>query len=297
MDQLQALRLFVRLSEKGTFSAAASDLKIKQSTASKWIAELETELGASLVERTTRSVRITDVGNRVLDHARQVLSSFDGMKEELAAEHVEPNGRVRISVPLVLGRLFVLPALTTFLKRYPRVGADLVFEDRYVNLVEERFDLAIRVGVPADTTARARKIADTRRVLVAAPSYVAAHGRPSSPRDLAKHECLVHGASNASTVWRFGRGEGDAPVRARGRLASTSTEAILAMAKAGFGIALLADWLVDAELARGHLVELLAEFSRPKASVQLLLPPGKFTNATVSAMAEHLVRAIAARLA
>jgi DNA-binding transcriptional LysR family regulator len=297
MDRIDALRLFTRLAERGSFSAAAKDLRIKQSTASKWVAELETTLGLSLVERTTRSVHLTEAGNRFLVRAREVVDAFDEMTEELREHSPEPRGRVRVSLPVVFGRLFVVPAVGGFLARHPQVSAELVLNDRYVNLVEEGFDLAIRVGVPTDTSARGRKLAESRRVLVGAPSYLASRGHPRVPNDLREHECLVHGDQSAAIIWRFGDGAGaEKPVQVRGRFAANNSEVVLEMARCGHGLALLADWLVRDDLARGVLIPLLEEFGPPPAPVYALSPPARFASTTVQALTEHIGAEIARRL-
>jgi DNA-binding transcriptional LysR family regulator len=297
MDRLDALRLFLRLAQRGSFSAAARDLKIKQSTASKWVAELEAELGANLVERTTRSVRITEDGQRMLARAGDVLAAFDELSAEFEERSPEPRGRVRVSVPVVFGRLFVVPAVGDFLDRHPEVSVELVMNDRYVNLVHEGFDLAIRVGVPTDTSARGRKLAESRRVLVAAPAYLQSRHRPNAPDDLRHHECLVHGDANALMVWRFGKHPGKGvPVPVRGRFAANNSEAVALMARQGLGVALLADWLVKEDIERGRLVALLERFTTPPAPVFALSPPGRFSSATVRALTEHLAKAIASRL-
>jgi len=292
IDRIAALRLFVRLVERGSFSAAAADLKIKQSTASKWVAEIEAELGVALVQRTTRSLQVTEDGQRFRAHAREVIAAFDAMRAELAERNPVPHGRVRISAPVVFGQRFVVPALAGFLVRHPDVHAEIVFADRYVNLVDEGFDLAIRVGVPVDTTARGRKLADSRRVLVAAPAYLAARGKPRTPRALTGHDCLIHGDGNTAMVWRFGRGRSaEIPVTVRGRVAANNSEAVLALARHGLGIALLADWLVTADLARGRLVELLPRFHAPPAPVYALAPPARFASTLVRALTDHLADA------
>ncbi|HEU4406701.1 MAG TPA: LysR family transcriptional regulator [Polyangiaceae bacterium] len=297
MDHLDALRLFTRLAERKSFSAAAADLKIKQSTASKWVAELEARLGVGLVERTTRSLRLTDAGRRFLAHAGQVLAAFDEMTRDLREQSPEPAGRVRLSVPVVFGRLFVAPAAVEFLRRHPKVEAELVFNDRYVNLVEEGFDLAVRVGVPADTAARGRRLAEGRRVLVASPAYLRARGRPETPAGLKHHECLVHGDATAPAVWRFAReGGAEAPVAVRGRLAANNSEAVLLMARSGLGVALLADWLVERDLRQQRLVPLLEGYRAPPAPIVALTPPGRFTAPAVRAFVDHLAASLAARL-
>lgn len=297
MDRIDALRLFVRLAERGSFSAAAKELKVKQSTASKWIAELEAEWGVGLVERTTRSLHLTDAGRRLLSHAQLVLGAFDDMARELRDKSPEPSGCVRLSVPVAFGRMFVVPAVAEFLLAHPKVEAELVLDDRYVDLVERGFDLAVRVGVPTDTSARARKLADGRRCLVASPAYVAAHGEPKAPGDLATHQCLVHGEMGAAPLWRFGPARGaEIPVTVRGRVAANSSEAVHGLACAGMGIALLAEWLVAEDLACGRLVSLLPAYSAPPAPIFVLTPPGRFMPSVVRALSEHLTTSIAASI-
>lgn len=187
MDTLEAMRLFVRLAERRNFSAAARDMRIKQSTASKWVAPLEAELGVSLVERSTRAVRLSTSGERFLVRARQMLANYDVLRSDVRQESAEPTGRIRISIPVVFGRLFVVPLLTSYLAKHPLVQAELLLEERYLNLIEEGVDLAVRVGIPVDGSTRGRKLADGRRVLVAAPAYLRARGRPSTPEELRSH--------------------------------------------------------------------------------------------------------------
>jgi DNA-binding transcriptional LysR family regulator len=297
MDRIDALRLFVRLAERGSFSAAAKDLEIKQSTASKWIAELEAEWGVGLVDRTTRSLHLTEAGRRLLSRATEVLAAFDDMAAELREKSPEPSGRVRISVPVAFGRLFVVPAVAEFLRRHAKVQAELVLDDRYVELVDRGFDLAVRVGVPIDTSARARKLADGRRCLVASPAYLKAHGRPETPRDLLRHECLVHGENDASVIWRFGRERrSEIPVSVRGRVTASSSEAVLAMARSGLGVALLAEWLVAEDLRKQRLVPLLERFPAPPAPIYVLTPPSRFMPSAVRALSDHLAATLPSRL-
>jgi DNA-binding transcriptional LysR family regulator len=162
---------------------------------------------------------------------------------------------------VVFGRLFVIPLVAEFLCKHPHIHAELEFNDRYVNLVDEGFDAAVRVGIPIDTSFRARKLADSRRRLVASPTYVKTRGRPSSPRDLKDHECLLHGNTSAGVTWNFRRaGAREMPTSVRGRVAANNSEAILHMARSGLGIALLADWLVERDLREKKLLVLLQEF-------------------------------------
>ena len=297
MDRIDVLRLFLRIGARGSFSAAAKDLKIKQSTASKWLADLEAEFGTALVARTTRAVHLTLAGQRLLTRAAEVVAAFDELKGEFQDEGREPAGRVRISAPVVFGRLFLVPALGEFAARHTKVSLEVVFNDRYVNLVEEGFDLAVRVGVPSDTTARGRKLAEGRRVLVASPAYLKRHGLPKEPKDLKLHECLVHGEANAPAIWRFAAPSGaEIPISVRGRVAVNNSEAVLVLSRQGLGIALLAEWLVADDVAGGRLVALLEGFNAPPAPIYVLSPPGRFTSAAVRALSDHLAGALPSRL-
>ncbi|MDX2009590.1 MAG: LysR family transcriptional regulator [Myxococcaceae bacterium] len=297
MDRLEALRLFVRVAERGSFSAAARDLRVKQSTASKWVAELERQLGLGLVERTTRALHLTDDGRRFLAHAQQVLASWDELVEQLQERTPEPVGRLRVSVPVVFGQRFVVPLVGAFVEANPRVDLQLVFGDRFVNLVDDGFDLAIRVGVSPDASFRVRKLADGGRSVVAAKRYLDARGWPKRPADLERHDCLIHSDAEPSVIWRFGtRGGDEVPVRVRGRVSVTTSEAALALAKQGLGIALLADWLVEPEVAAGRLVKLLERATTPPAPVYAVLPPGRYTPRLTRLFVDHLAAAFARTL-
>jgi molybdate transport repressor ModE-like protein len=298
MDRIDALRLFVRIAEQGSFSAAARDLKIKQSTASKWIAELERQLGASLVERTTRALQLTDAGRQLHARARDMLAGFDAMVEDVSASRQVPTGRVRVSAPVVFGRMFVAPLLVAFARQHPGIELDVALSDRYVNLVEDGVDLAVRVGVPADTTARGHKLVEGRRFLVASPAYLRAHGRPATPRALRDHECLLHGEAKVAAIWRFARaGDRAQPIRVRGRVSVNNSELALELARAGIGVALLAEWLVQRDLAARRLVRLLEDHEAPPAPVYLLTPPGPHPASAIRLLRDHLAVTLPARLA
>jgi DNA-binding transcriptional LysR family regulator len=297
MDRLEALRLFVRVAERGSFSGAAKDLRVKQSTASKWVAELERQMGLGLVERTTRALHLTDDGRRFLLHARQVLAGWDELVEALEERTPEPLGRLRVSVPVVFGQRFVVPAVSAFLHAHPKVELQLVFADRFVNLVDEGFDVAVRVGVTTDASFRVRKLADGGRSLVASKAYLEARGSPRRPAQLEQHDCLVHSDAEPSVIWRFGtRAGAEVPVRVTGRVSVTNSEAALTLARAGHGIALLADWLVGADLAAGRLVRLLERFRTPPAPVFAVLPPGRYTPRLTRLFVDHLAGDLGQRL-
>lgn len=294
VDRIDAIRLFLRLAERGSFSTAAKDLRIKQSTASKWLAELEAQLGAALIGRTTRRLHLTEAGRRFQARAAEVLAAFETMTSEMQDASPEPTGRIRVSLPVVFGERFIVPLLIEFLHKFPKVEAELALNDRYVNLVEEGFDAAVRIGTPVDTSARARKLAETRRCVVAAPDYLRAHGRPATPRELATHQCILFRNATADATWRFRQARSEeVAVSVRGRTAADNSAAILQMARSGLGIALLADWLVDDDLRAGTLVSLLPEYDPPPAPIYALTPSGRYTTVPVRMLIDHLASALA----
>lgn len=290
MDRLAALGLFERLARLGSFSAAAAACRVKQSTASKWVTALEEELGVQLAVRTTRSVRLTEAGQALAARIPGLLAAWDDLEGEVRARATELRGRLRVSLPVVYGRRYVVPVVARFLAAHPHLALELTLSDRYVSLVDEGFDLAVRVGMPVDASTVGRKIADGRRVLVAAPTYVAARGRPRRPADLVSHECLVHGEPGTPAVWRFAPSKGGPtrPVTVRGRASANNSEAVLALCREGVGVALLADWLVADAIAKRDLVALLPRFHAPPAPVYALVPASRHVPAAVRALVDHL---------
>lgn len=286
MNDLNALRAFVRVVETGSFSAAARELRVEQSTVSKWVAALERDLDLSLIERTTRSQRLTEAGERLLGHARDVLGAYDDAMAQMREISPEPRGRIRVSVPVVFGQRYLLEPLRGFMARHRQVELEVVFTDRYVRLVEENLDVAVRVGVPVDSSDRAISLGGTGRKLVAAPGYVQAHGRPKRPADLKEHDCLTH--TGFAATWTFRKAGRSQRVGVRGRFAANHSETLLAMAVDGHGVAMLADWLVDEPLADGSLVPLLETCTLPRAPIHALVPPTRHIAPRVRALLDHL---------
>lgn len=300
MDRIDAMRAFVRVVEGESFSSVAESLRVGQPTISKWIAGLERELGVQLIERTTRARRVTEAGHLFYMRAREILEGFEEVSAQLQARQPELRGRLRVSLPVVFGQRHVVPALDGFLRRHEVLELELVFNDRYVNLLEEGFDVAIRVGAPVDSTLRARTLATTPRLLVAAPAYLKAAPPLRRPADLADHACLLHTGLGVGASWGFtGAQTGEVEsARVTARCVANHSEAILCLARQGHGVALLASWLVDEALRAGELVALLAGdlceqgWRASPAPVQALMPPGAFTHPRVRALVDHLVEAL-----
>lgn len=297
MDPLTTLRAYSRLVELESFTAVARELHVRQSTISKWIATLENDLGVRLVDRTTRSLRVTDAGQRFYQRASMIVSDYDAAVGEIREEAAALRGRIRMSVPVVFGQRFVAPAVTDFLLQHEGVELELIFSDRYVSLVEEGYDLALRVGIPVDSALQSHALGSGGRYLVAAPSYLARHGTPREPDDLRMHQCLVHTERSTRAAWSFRRGKRKHHVRVGGRVSANHSESTLLMAKSGLGIALLTSWLVESELKCGSLIPLLKDYEPPPAPIRALTPPGRLLTPRVRALIEHLRLTLAPMLA
>ncbi|MEL6347108.1 MAG: LysR substrate-binding domain-containing protein [Myxococcota bacterium] len=282
------MKAYVRVIELESFTRVAEELRVQQSTVSKWIASLEADLGVKLLDRTTRQQRATDAGRRFYDHARDVLGRYDAAVADVQQSAPQLTGRLRVSVPAVFGHRFILPHLPAFLEQYPRVELEVRFSDRYINLVEAGVDVAIRVGLPVESSFIGRRLAGTPRRLVASPGYLQGAPPLEEPADLRRHRCLRH-PGRPQTIWTFRReGRGAERVSVRGRFSADSSEALRVAAVAGQGVALLADWLVRDDLVAGRLVTRLDGWSLPPAPIRAVTPPGRSQRPRVRALLSHL---------
>ena len=296
MPSFDQLRCFVRLVECGSFTAVAREERVKQSTVSKWLASLEDELGVTLLDRTTRAQRVTETGHRFYSRAKEVLAAYEDAIADVRTGEAEVRGRIRINIPVVFGRLFIAPLVARFMRSHRKVEVDMAFSDRYVNLVEEGFDLAVRVGTPVDSSLRSFSLGTSERHLVASPGYLKAHGTPRKPGALAEHECLVHVATGGPTTWQFDRSGTTHRVLVRGRASANNSEAVLSLVRSGLGIGLLASWLVEGDLRAGRLERILASYRAPDAPVQALAAPTRRVAPRVRALIEHLQQGLRSTL-
>src|ERR1700742_3666212 len=227
MDRFDAMQALVAVADLQGFAPAARKLKLSPSAVTRLIAALEARLGARLLQRTTRSVTLTDAGAHYLERARRILADVEEAEIAAEGERARPSGRLVMSAPLGFGRLHVSPMLTAYLKRYREVSAELRLEDRTINLVEEGVDLAVRIGDLADSSLVARHVGDMRRITVASPAYLKARGEPKRPADIASHDTIQFGSSSGSVEWRFVEGGNESRLDYTPRLTTNSADAAI----------------------------------------------------------------------
>ncbi len=291
MDRLEAMTAFVTVAERRGFAAAARQLAISPSAATRLVAALEAHLGIRLLQRTTRSVALTDAGARYLESARRILAAVDDAESGARAEVAVPTGRFVVAAPLVFGRREVAPLLSAFLARHPAVTAELMLADRVVNLLEEGVDVAVRIGALEDSSLRVRPVGKTRRVLVASPRYLAAHRAIRRPRDLGRHALVQFTALSPTPEWRFpARGE-DERVAFRPVLVTNSAEVAIGHAERGGGIAMALSYQVADAVRRGDLQVVLPRYEPPPLPIQLVHPGTRLVSASLRAFVDLAVEA------
>ncbi|MCU6154351.1 LysR family transcriptional regulator [Enterobacter hormaechei] len=263
MDRLLLMTCFVRTAETGSFSAAGRDLGLGQPNVSRHVATLEEHLQTRLLHRSTRKLSLTPEGERYYREARRILEAVEE-SESSFRENVTPTGLLRVACPTALAHTFLIPCIPEFLERYPELTLDLQINDRYINLVDEGAELAIRIGHLEDSAMRARRLGMYERVCVASHRYLAEHGIPETPEDLKKHDCLIYTLLSTGATWRFR--DRDVPVS--GRLRVNSPEAVQKFVNAGVGIAQGPEWLFEEGLTSGNLQLLLTDYTAPPVPIQ-----------------------------
>ncbi len=269
MDQLAAIRVFVAVAESGSLSGAGRRLGMPLSTVSRHLKALEDELETRLITRTTRRLMLTEPGRSYAATCHRVLDELDDAARGLAGEHAEPRGELALTVPVVFGRLHVLPVVTAFLSAYPRVVARMLLVDRVVDLVEEGLDVGVRIGNLPDSSLRATRLGAIRHIACASPSYLAERGEPATPAELAGHDCISFNTLSAPDRWSFG-GEREQRVTVRPRLIVNTAEAAIDAAKAGLGIARVLSYQAEASLSDGSLRLILKDFEPAPIPVNLI---------------------------
>jgi DNA-binding transcriptional LysR family regulator len=271
MDLLGALGILVRVVETGSFSAVARERELSQAAVARQVSQLEEHFGVRLFHRTTRKLSLTDDGEMLLGLARPVLDGVDGLEAALGRQRGSPVGLVRVGVTVAASRLLA-QRLPILLADHPGLKVELVVGDRLGDMIEERLDLAMRVGEIKDASLVARRSGIAERVAVATPSYIKRHGEPSSPADLANHTCIVHGVGPNSDVWTFVTPDGPKDFQASGGFLANDVRAVHLAARTGYGIAYLALFEVADDLRNGRLVRVLRDFPAPGVPFSLVYP-------------------------
>jgi len=289
MDRLLCERMFVAVLEAGSFAAAAQRLGTSSGQASKLVSRLETELGVRLLHRTTRALAATEAGQVYFDRMRGILDEFDAVETEVRNAAQLPRGKIRMSAPLSFGTLRLAPVLADFAKAYPEISLDVHFSDRLVNLVDEGFDLAVRVGKPGDSALISRKLCQSQVIVAASPAYLAQRGRPERPEDLVGHDCLIDTNYRDPQHWSFRNGQ---RVAVAGRLAFSNASACMIAAEAGLGIASSPDFVLAESLKAGRLQPLLTGYQEPPLGVFALYPSGRQLALKMRVLIDFLVAAL-----
>jgi DNA-binding transcriptional LysR family regulator len=272
MDIIAAFKTFVRVAETSSFSAVAREMNMSQPAVSRQVAALEEYLGERLFQRTTRSLALTDDGRDLLGHATRVLAALDEAETAVGKRRGSVSGTVRLSVPVTFGRQHLAPRLGRLLAAHPALDIDLLLSDSYRDLVTEGIDLAIRAGAIADSSLIVRRMGSVQLHVVASSCYIATHGAPQTPEDLASHNCLVFTHSAMGGLWHFTGPEGPVTVGVKGQLRSDSGDAIREAVLNSYGIAALPAWFFLDELAAGTVQLLLPGWELPGTPVHLVYP-------------------------
>ncbi len=286
-----AIPVFVAVAENGGFAAAARQLGVSKSAVSKRISQLEAELGAQLLHRSTRSLSLTEAGERYLAHAVRALGAAREAEDAVLELQGDPKGVLKISAPMSFGRLHVAPLLAPFLRRHRGLEIDMVMDDRVTDLVEGGFDLAIRAGTLPDTALIARKLAPCRNLLCAAPAYIAEFGQPDHPAELPNHNCLHYAYFSDAQEWTFIGSDDTIRVAAGGSLRINNGEALLEAVLGGLGIARLPSFIAGPHLKSGALLRLLPHYDMPSQAIYAVFPERRHRPAKVRAFQDFLIDA------
>jgi DNA-binding transcriptional LysR family regulator len=289
MDRIAANLLYVRVVESGSFSKAAADLAITQPTATKAVAALEARLGARLLNRNTRGVTPTDIGLLYYDKCKAIQREIDEADNLPALLQSRVAGRLRVSTSVAFGRRVLTPLVLDFMAAHEEVKVDLSTDDRYVDLVAQGIDVAIRMGRLADSTLGARYLGANPWVMVAAPAYLKRAGMPRAAADLTAHDCLVYSSVQGDDVWHLTDRKGRAlDVTVRGRLRSNNLSALLSAARAGFGLAILPRYVAHESLVRKDVVPVLTDHALTAQEMHAVYPSPKLVSTRVLAFVDFL---------
>jgi DNA-binding transcriptional LysR family regulator len=288
MDRLQTMAVFIAVAEEAGFAAAARRMNMSPPSVTRAVGELEARLGARLLHRTTRTVRLTDVGERYVADCRRIISEVAEADRHAAGVHAAPSGAVTLTGSALFGRIVLTPILLEILDRYPEITINTLFVDRVVNLVDEGIDIAVRIAELPDSTLAAVRVGSVRRVLCASPDYLAAAGYPQSPRDLAGHETIDFTNIMSRGEWAFVQDDRTYNYKTRSRLQANSADVAIAAAVAGRGVTRVLSYMIAPQLARGELEIVLPAFTPPAVPVHVVHKEQGQTSGRVRAIVDLL---------
>jgi len=288
MDKLTSMRIFTQVAELGSFTAAAERSHLSKAMVTKHVTQLEAHLGVRLLNRTTRRLSLTEAGRAYVERCGRILADIDETEQAVSHLAVTPRGVLRANAPVSFGLLHLAPALADYLARYPAVTVELTLNDRLVDVVEEGYDLAIRIDRFTDSSLVARRLAPARLVVCAAPAYFQRHGTPRQPADLAAHNCLNYSYWSLRDEWRFERAGQIETVRIRGSLQANNGDVLRAAALRGLGIILQPTFLVGEDIKTGHLQAILEDYRVPELTVAAVYPHRRYLSAKVRTFVDFL---------
>lgn len=275
MDRLHEIEVFIAVSEAGSFAKAGLRLRLSPPAVTRAISSLEDRLGARVFTRTTRSLAITDVGQRFLENARRVIGDLDAAERDAVGETAIPQGHLTVTASVTFGRSTLAPVVCAFLAQYPLINISVLLLDRVTSLIDEGIDLAVRMGPLPDSSMVAKRIGSVKRILVASPDYLARRGTPSAPADLRLHSMIAFTGLMPNREWRFLDGRSGKAVSFVPRFEINDAVAAIAAAEAGDGITITLSYMVAEQIRQGKLVPILDEWTPAAAPVHLVYPPGR----------------------
>ena len=294
VDKLNAMAIFVRVVERGSFSAVAREMQTSQPTISKVLKALETGLGGKLIARSTRQLSLTDEGQRYYNECRQILAAVDAAEHSFQSGRERIAGHLRIGSSVSFGRLQIAPRLAQFLERHPGIEIDLQLSDQNQDLVSEGLDVTFRIGELNDSGLIARHIGTTHRATVATPAYLKKHGQPHTPAELGGHNCLQFNLLNSQNLWVFEKNDQRHEVRIKGNAQSNNSEAIREMVLGGLGIALSPVWLFSEDLKAGRVTAILQDYTAQSLPMHAVSPANRRQSARVKAFVDYMSQALEA---
>ncbi|MGH1351245.1 MAG: LysR family transcriptional regulator [Methyloligellaceae bacterium] len=283
MDRMRALEVFLEVADSGSLAAAARSLSISAPSVTRILGEYEEELGVLLFHRTTRALTLTDDGKNFLNDARHIIDAYKDASDALRGAHRSPQGTLRITASTLFGQHYILPLLMEYMDEYPEVKVDAVFLDRVVSLIDEGFDLAVRIGHLPDSSMIATRVGSVRRVICGCETYFEKYGMPEKPSDLKDHNIILGMPVSSTLDWRF---SGKTVVRLKPRLRLSSISAAIAAAKSGWGITRVLSYQIGPELGDGGLKTVLSEYEPEPLPIHIIHPEGRSASAKVRAFVD-----------